>query len=167
MTSTNNRSFSLGTFNWKSVGALGLFAFAVFAFTFFELDGKSSSMALLIAAGVFGLILFQLSAAKAKIADEQLIVGGGIYKVKIPWTDVEADQATVLDPNDSFRIGWRKNGIGWPGCSLGWFTSNGNKDVFAATSGRSNRVYIPTKRKYDIVITPDNPIEFIKRLKVH
>src|SRR3546814_9918772 len=104
-------------------------------------DGKPSLMSVAISTVVLGLIVLQMVVSKITVEKDKLIAGGGLYKVKVPWSEINIDEVVRLAPDDSFRLGWRKNGIGWPGYCVGWFGSSKKKNVFVATSGRDNLVY--------------------------
>src|SRR3546814_11645403 len=87
-----------------------------------------------------------LVVSKITVEKDKLIAGGGLYKVKVPWSEINIDEVFRFAPADSFRLGWRKNGIGWPGYSVGWFGSSKKMTVFVAISGRKIHVSIPTQK---------------------
>lgn len=159
--------FSIGAINWKSMTALSVFLAAILVSIYLDLDQQLRIAVILVATLAFFLILFLLKAARIVVTEDMLIVGAGLYKLKIPMEKIDASRSALLEPGDPFKLRWRTNGLGWPGLSLGWFRSNTRKSIFAAMSGRSNRVYIHTSDRFDIVVTPQEPEEFLEALKRH
>src|SRR3546814_7629246 len=71
-------------------------------------DGKPSLMSVAISTVVLGLIVLQMVVSKITVEKDKLIAGGGLYKVKVPWSEINIDEVVRLAPDDSFRLGWRK-----------------------------------------------------------
>lgn len=158
------KTFSVGGLNGVSICALIFFVVAVAVSFYVGNVNVPPVVMVVLASSVFLFTGWLLSSARIKITDEFLIAGGGWYKVKIPWSNVLFDDIEALPLNSSFKLRWRINGLGWPGLSLGWFSSNGEKRVFAAVAGKRNRVYIPLREKFDMVVTPVDIDVFLKEL---
>lgn len=71
--------------------------------------------------------------------------------------DVILAEAKTLYPDEPPKLRWRKNGIGFPGVHLGWFTTSTDRPVFAATAGKRGRVLIPTRSSHDILVSSRSP----------
>jgi len=111
----------------------------------------------LLALGIAGAVLWQLSMVKVKVEPAALEVGGGWYRVSVPMAQVERSQVrrwTAEEADD--RPTWRRNGIGMPGVSLGWFASE-QSNIFAVLTPGREVVVIPTTAGYTIWVTPDDP----------
>lgn len=166
MTSLDAQIFSINALNWKSLAGLIVMGVVVLFSILLGMDKGFRVMPAGLAAVVFGVILLFLGSTKVVITDGKLVAGAMFYKVKVPLERLDLENVRLLSTDDPFRLRWRTNGVGWPGLSLGWFTSNGMKRVFAASSGNANRVYIPTSEKFDIVVTPSDPVAFLEAISV-
>src|SRR5690606_24030480 len=113
----------------------------------------------------FGVVLALIGSVRIVVADGNLVAGGMFYKIRMPLAQIDARNVRLLPADDPFRLRWRTNGLGWPGLSLGWFTTNGSKRVFAAITGKTYRVYIPTSGGFDIVLTPEDPDALIAAIE--
>ena len=164
MTALKPRNFPVGALNWKSLLSLAVLAIAVLVSIILGVDNGGRLLLLVLAIVVFGVIILLLTSANVTISDGVLIAGGGFYKVKVPMERLDIAHARLMSADDPFRLRWRANGLGWPGLSLGWFTTNGAKRVFAVATGSANRVYVPTVEDFDIVVTPVDPAGFLKTL---
>ena len=157
--------FAINALGWKSIGALVLMALAVVASVILGMDKGFRAVPVGLAIVVFGVVLALLGSVRILVTDGNLVAGGVFYKVKVPLAQIDAGNVRLLPADDPFRLRWRTNGLGWPGLSLGWFTTNGSKRVFAAITGKRNRVYIPTSGGFDIVLTPEDPAGLIAAIE--
>ena len=158
-------NWSIGGLNVKSITALvGLLLAVALSFAMFEANIPTPILLGLIAV-VFVLVFWLLASAKLGFVGDTLVAGGGFYRIKIPLTRVLTDSIEVLPESSPFKLRWRTNGLGWPGLSLGWFTTNREKRVFAAITGNRNRIYIPLNENFDLVVSPTEPEKFLTELK--
>jgi hypothetical protein len=84
-----------------------------------------------------------------------------VYNTTISLDDIELDKVRVVnldEENISFNV--RKNGIGLPGMSIGWFWSNGSKYKVYVTDKKSV-VSIPTKDGYTILFSSEKASEIV------
>lgn len=165
MSTTANKSFSVGGLNGRSIVTLAIFVGIIVAASAFLKPNLPVPAAILISALVVAVIFWLLNSARVTFLGDHLVVGGGFYKVKVPITDMLLEDVKELPSDSPFRLRWRTNGLGWPGLSLGWFTTNQGKRVFAAISSRDHRVYIPLRGKYDLVVTPESTNVFLSTLR--
>jgi len=115
--------------------------------------------------GILGATLWQLSAVNIKLDTAALEVGGGLYRVSVPMAQIDRNAVRQWTAEDAgYAPKWRTNGIGMPGVSLGWFTSNQSK-IFAAITDRDNIVIIPTRAGYTILASPDHPQAFVDTIR--
>ena len=123
-------------------------------------------IALLIVLFVFIAIVFISSRHyKLSISDGTLSIKSVVYNTNISLDNVDLDNVRVVNLNEeniSFTV--RKNGIGLPGMSIGWFWSNGSKYKVYVTDKKSV-VYIPTKDGYTILFSSEKASEIVTDLK--
>lgn len=165
MSNENEQVFKIPGVNWKSVAGLLVFLIAVVMSCYMTFDRSGLLVPIAISLTVFTLILVLLSTTKATLSGDRLIVGGALYKVSLPVSKIDVAGIRCLDAKDAFKLRWRLNGMGWPGLSLGWFSSNGQKRMFVAAANKTHRVYIPTHEKYDILVTPLDPASFVEAIQ--
>lgn len=164
--SLGTSSLSVGGINGRSVSTLVAFLLAVGA-SFFIFDANVPTPVMLgLVALVFALVFWLLASAKLTFIGNDLVAGGGIYRVRVPLSKVVVEGVEALPETSPFRLRWRTNGLGWPGLSLGWFTTTRDKRVFAAVSSKQNRIYIPLHEKFDLVVSPVEPEKFLTELKL-
>ena len=123
-------------------------------------------IALLIVLFVFIAIVFISSRHyKLSIADGTLSIKSIVYNTNISLDNIELDKVRVVnldEENISFTV--RKNGIGLPGMSIGWFWENGSKYKVYVTD-RKNVVSIPTKDGYTILFSSKKASEIVTDLQ--
>lgn len=147
--------------NWKSLATLVVIVGVVGFFFRGAAVSKATLVAVALVVAVLGLIFVQMAIVRAEITDDSLVVGGGLYKIKVPLRDVSPSDAELAQGGGVPNLSWRTNGIGMPGLSLGWFrTSDGDK-VFGAVTDRERAVLLPTSLGYDIVLSPRDPQQFL------
>jgi len=113
---------------------------------------------------ISGFLAWQLSTIRMQVADNQLTVSSGLYQVSLPMEQIERNSIRLRESDDKhYALKWRTNGIGLPGLAIGWFTSNASK-VFAAITNTDKVVIIPTRAGYTILVSPENPEEFIRAI---
>lgn len=156
--------FSVSAFNWKSITSLAVFAMMVAALIVIQKDRYFSIYALSISGLIFFATFFQLYVSKVRVFADHLVAGGGMYKVRIPLAQIDADGASMLSASDKKSPGWRLNGIGIPGYCQGWFSGPRRKKVFAVLTSRRNIVYVPTSAGFDLMLTLDDPESFLRAL---
>jgi len=118
-----------------------------------------------LAIGIVGGIFWQLSAVNMKLDAAALEVGGGLYRVSVPMEQIDRGAVRRWTAEDAgYAPKWRTNGIGMPGVSLGWFTSNQSR-IFAAVTDQENVVIIPTTAGYTILASPDHPQAFVDTIR--
>ena len=119
-------------------------------------------IALLIGLFIFIAITFISSRHyKLSVADGTLSIKSIVYNTTISLDDIELDKVRVVnldEENISFTV--RKNGIGLPGMSIGWFWSNGSKYKVYVTDKKSV-VSIPTKDGYTILFSSEKASEIV------
>lgn len=108
-------------------------------------------------------------AAQAEIAlrQDRLVVRGGIYGREIPLSEVDVAGATRLDlaPGAPKYLKWRTNGLGLPGLAAGWYRLGDGEKALVFVTDKSRAVYVPTRKGFAVVLSPDDPERFLQALR--
>ena len=122
---------------------------------------------LLVMVAFFAFMAFGMGREKFQISAEGLKISASFYGRSIPAHDLDVARAQVVDLNvdPDYRLTRKTNGTGMPGYQTGWFrTSNGSKALAFVTDKR-HVVCIPTRQDYTVLLSVDNPQEFLHALK--
>ena len=160
---------SLGALSWKSLVFVLIMALVPVSITAGALklvgSPKAAALGLVVAAlvvPVFALLLVQLFFVRAKWSGRALTVGGGLYSLTLPASQLQLTDARIVQRTDPvLAIRSRTNGIGMPGLSLGWFTRPSKRLAFLAVTNWQRVIVIPTKLGYDILFSPNDPEAFL------
>ena len=120
--------------------------------------------------GLFCLSLFiaySCQQVNFEINDQQLSITGDLYGRTIPLTSLVIDEAKVikLDKSSPYQPRWRTNGIGLPGYQSGWFKlKNGEKSLLFVTEYKEV-VYVPTVDNYSLLMSVQQPENFLELLR--
>ena len=166
-------SHDLGVMNWRSALFVVCVLLVPTLITWGALRFSQGTQALGLVAiiGVLVmpwvlLLLAQMFLVSARIHAGQLVVGGGLYKERIALTDIEVDRIAIVDVGQGkAALTYRKNGVGMPGLSLGWFASRTGRDAFVAASRRDRVVVLPTTRGHDVLVSPADPEAFVRDVR--
>lgn len=167
--------FTISALNFKTIltvlllGSAPLLLIAGLLFAFSH-QGKGSVTPAMGAVGIAVLLailaLWQLSVVRIEVNADSLRVGGGLYHISVPLTEVRRDAVTLHGPEHTSKIlGLRTNGIGMPGMALGWFRAkSGGDKIFAAVTDGGRVLVIPTTAGYSILVSPDEPDALLETL---
>lgn len=90
------------------------------------------------------------------------------YGKTIAKKDLDLANARLIDlkQEPGFSTSWRSNGVGLFGFQAGWFRLKNKQKVLAFCSdSQQSRVYIPSKQKFGLLLTPKEPEKFLESLK--
>ena len=165
-------TFPVDTFAFKPVSIIiALLLIVPFLSTMFvtyfstgSISWKLPLIVLTVTAPLAILFSIQLAIAEIIINDRQLIVGGGVYKEAVDFSEIRFDAIIKIDLSKNTQVlGVRINGIGLPGFYLGWFQSYSGRKVFALVTNK-DAVFVPTTKPYDILVSPSDTDQFISVL---
>ncbi len=147
------------------------------AFTMAQVSGTSlgwlwgvMGLTGLLVIGTLVLLGWSLYAARHTsfgLSAGSLVIKGGFYARTVPVSDLAVERArrVSLEAAPEFRPSLKTNGIGVPGYQSGWFRlKNGDKALLFLTD-KSRAVYIPTRKGYVLLISPDDPDAFLAALR--
>jgi hypothetical protein len=115
----------------------------------------------------FAFLGFAMGREKFQISSEGLKISAFAYGRPIPARDLDVARAQVVDlsVNPDYRLARKTNGTGMPGYQAGWFRmANGDKALAFVTDKR-HVVCIPTRQDYTVLLSVENPQEFLRVLK--
>ncbi len=116
---------------------------------------------------VIALTLLASRPPKLEVTSEGLRIRQMFFGRTISASRLRVGEARAVDFAQSaeLRPKWRTMGVGLPGYQAGWFRlSNGEKALVFLTD-RARAVYVPTTEGYGVLVSPDNPGEFLSSLQ--
>jgi hypothetical protein len=118
---------------------------------------------------LFSYFIYSSRNAKFEIDSGQLNIAGDIYGRRIPLSSLELQKAKVvnLKTDHDYRMKWRTNGTGLPGYSAGWFRLYNGDKCLAFVTDRDRVIYIPTRNGYSLLLSVQNPEQFLKALQTY
>ena len=124
----------------------------------------------LLLTGVLGVLLYTGYASmhsRVELKNDQLKLVGDLWGRTIPLESLDVSETRILNLNrgSEYSLKWRTFGTSLPGYSSGWFRlRNGQKALVSLT--RSDRiVYIPTSLGYSLLLSIEQPEQFIEALQ--
>jgi hypothetical protein len=120
--------------------------------------------------GILGLYIITIPySKKIELDQEGLSIAAFPYSISVPYTDIKFETLKLEEelPTQHYL---RKNGIGLGGFLCGWFsneqTDAGSRDAFMFVTHASNVISFQTKNNLSILVSPENPSDFIKQMKL-
>jgi len=104
---------------------------------------------------------------KFEISSDGLKISAFLYGRSIPARDLDVARARAMDLNvdSDHQLARKTNGNGLPGYKAGWFRmANGDK-ALAFITDDSRVVCIPTRQDYTVLLSVENPQEFLRVLR--
>lgn len=113
-------------------------------------------------------LFFGYSARNGKfiLRADGLRIRSAIYGRHIPADSIISKETRMVDLRNQkdFEPVIRTNGVGLPGYSAGWFRGRSKKKMLLFVTDISKVVYIPTKDGYGVMLSVDEPAEFVKAI---
>jgi hypothetical protein len=105
--------------------------------------------------------------SRFELSDAGLRLRGDLYGRLIPAAELRGGAARIVDlgATDELQPRLRTMGTALPGYRAGWFRlRNGEKALLYVTDTRQ-AVYLPTRRGYSLLLSPQQPERFLERLR--
>jgi hypothetical protein len=102
-----------------------------------------------------------------ELSPDGLHLRGDVYGRRVPAAELRGGAAKVIDlhADGALRPVRRTMGTALPGYRAGWFRlADGEKALLYVTDPR-RVVYVPTRAGYSLLLSVDQPAEFLKRLQ--
>ena len=125
------------------------------------------AVVLVLVLALMAFIAYSSKNVRFELNDEGLRISRSIYGRFIPRGDIDPAGVMVLDlrAEPVYAPKSRTNGAGLPGYAEGWFKlKNGEKALLFLTD-RSSVVYIPTTKKYSVLLSVSEADEFSELLR--
>ncbi len=102
-----------------------------------------------------------------EVFPEGLRIKGDLYGRTIPFSALQLPLARIVDLDQERELRpWLKvNGVGLPSYRSGWFRLKDRERALLFLTDRHRAVYIPTNLGYSLLISPDQPVEFLAALQ--
>jgi hypothetical protein len=119
---------------------------------------------------VLGMVLFAFYAsknAKFTIKNDSLKISASLYSRTIPLSEMEIGRARIMENSEinSWKPKLKTNGIGLFGYHEGWFKLENGKKALMFSTNKKNKVIIPMKDDYFLLLSPMDADEFIAALR--
>lgn len=127
-------------------------------------------LALLIVYGVHAAIFIPVfRRSRIEITHSNLIISVAWYTDTIPWSQIDWSQSGPLDfaKTPSKKPRWRRNGIGAPGYSAGWFSLNDGRRAFLAVTNKQSPLLLLVTPDHDIIVSLDHRDQVWQQLQQH
>jgi hypothetical protein len=132
------------------------------AFTFLWVFSLVIGLILIGIIVLFISIGYQARHATFTVNDQGLRIGPGLYGRFIPRDDIAKEGVKVVNLNiqTEYQPKWRTNGASLPGYADGWFKLKNKEKALVFITDRSRVVYIPTHKKYAVLLSVREAEEF-------
>jgi hypothetical protein len=138
----------------------------------------STSRALWVLAGVVLVIMIAAvmlliatargaRSSRFELSDAGLRLRGDLYGRLIFATDLRGGAARLVDLSQSLELQPRRRtaGTSVPGYRAGWFYLRTGEKALLYLTDTHHAVYIPTRRGYSVLLSPQEPERFLDRLR--
>jgi hypothetical protein len=102
-----------------------------------------------------------------EVSAQDLCIKGIVVRKTIPLSDLQVSFARIvdLDQEPSLRPFIKLYGIGLPAFRSGWFFLKSREKALLVLSGSRLAVYVPTSQGYALLLSPQQPEEFLAALQ--
>ena len=99
--------------------------------------------------------------------DDHIKVVGDFWGRKIPISRLQVSNAKIINLNyDTQYLPKRRTfGTGLPGYASGWFRLHNKEKALLYLTKRDSVVYLPTQDNYSLLLSLENPNNFIEAIK--
>lgn len=116
---------------------------------------------------LFGYFAVASRTTRYELSPAGLAIRGTLYGRTLPWSDLVAAEARVVDlsATPELQPNLRTNGIGLPGYQAGWFRLRRAGKGLLFLTDRSRVVAIPTRLGYTLLLSAVEPERFVESLR--
>ena len=116
---------------------------------------------------VIAIILLLSRPPKFEVSPEGLRIRQSLFGRTISASQLRVGEAHAVDfaKSTELRPKWRTMGLGLPGYQAGWFRLYNGEKALLFLSDRTRAIYIPTTAGYSVLISPNDPDEFLSSLR--
>jgi uncharacterized membrane protein YccC len=122
---------------------------------------------LVVIVGALGIALLGSRMARFEVSAEGLRLRGDLYGRFIPGAQLRRAEIRRIDLATSPELAPRLRtlGTGLPGYQAGWFRLRNGEKALLYLTDRGRAVYVPTTAGYSVLVSPENPDEFVAALR--
>lgn len=105
--------------------------------------------------------------SRVEVGRGEIKLVGDLYGRRIPIERLELDQARIVNLSQDRDLvpTSRSIGTGLPGFASGWFRLRNGEKALIYLTNRERVVYVPTRDGYSLLLSQDDPEEFIAALR--
>ncbi|HEX6940527.1 MAG TPA: PH domain-containing protein [Longimicrobiales bacterium] len=102
-----------------------------------------------------------------EVRARDLRIRGTLYGRRIRRQDLQTEGARRVSVDKAHPLypKFRTNGIGLPGYAAGWFRLNSGEKALVFVTDPDRVVYVPTRRRFALLLSVDEPDEFLAALR--
>lgn len=106
-------------------------------------------------------------ASRFELSDAGLRLRGDLYGRMIPTDSLRGGAARIVDlaTSPELQPRLRTMGTALPGYRAGWFRLRNGEKALVYLTETSRTVYVPTRKGYSVLLTPQQPERFLERLR--
>ena len=115
----------------------------------------------------FTFVAYSSRNSKIEVMDDHIKVVGDFWGRKIPISRLQVSNIKIINLNyDTQYLPKRRTfGTGLPGYSSGWFRLHNKEKALLYLTKRDSVVYIPTQDNYSLLLSLEDPNNFIEAIK--
>lgn len=125
-------------------------------------------LAILVLAGIMLIATARGSrVSRFELSDAGLRLRGDLYGRMIPADALRGGAARIVDLSmtPDLQLRWRTMGTALPGYRAGWFRLRNGEKALVYLTVTSRAIYVPTRKGYSLLLTPQQPERFLERLR--
>ena len=105
--------------------------------------------------------------SRFELSDAGLRLRGDLYGRMIPADALRGGAARIVDlsATPDLEPRWRTMGTALPGYRAGWFRLRNGEKALVYLTETSRAVYVPTRKGYSVLLSPQQPERFLERLR--
>jgi hypothetical protein len=105
--------------------------------------------------------------SRFELSDAGLRLRGDFYGRMIPADALRGGAARIVDLSNSSELQprLRTMGTAFPGYRAGWFRLRNGEKALVYLTQTNQTVYVPTRKGYSVLLTPQQPERFLERLR--
>lgn len=116
---------------------------------------------------LLGATLLTIPQIKFEVSAQHLRIHYPFYGRSIPLQALDLERARIVNlaREPELKPTWRSNGVAVPGFGGGWFKLKNKDKALLFLSQQERAVYLPTTEGYVLLMSPQEPERFLKRLQ--
>ena len=105
--------------------------------------------------------------SRVEINHDNIRLVGDFWGREIPFNSLNVSDARILDLPGNTELAPKRRtlGTGLPGYASGWFKLRNGEKALVYLSRRTDVAYVPTTEGYSLLLSVDNPDQFIETLQ--